>query len=731
MDNREIDNKNKEIQQALEQRRINDALNTLHELLSDTTGTQLKDEEVQVKTAYNLMLQYMSRGVMDPQRETVLQHIIDSIYSIADRGTIALKEQTSPMVFYARRRELNNIQLKDLVDQWQASRHKHALLSSVPADQQNDVAVVQVLRDSEKQETAIFNKIWSTYPTPPDDCQVIAELINNADNPVPARCLFLSALFLGLMTLYDENKLTLIARTYITSDTNDVQLRALIYTVLALYMHNQRTGRSATLKTCVDAMAAHSNFAKDLSTLQFLLARSRNTDNISRRVREDIMPGLMNVSPDLMRKLKDKTKSLDITDLEANPEWQEMLEDSGLAKKMEEFSEMQLAGNDVFVSTFSHLKSFPFFHTLSNWFLPFTASHTVVRDTFGSSDTSLGEMISAALLCNSDKYSFCLSMASIPQEQRTAMFSQAQAQHADIQELKSTELPNNHKVREEITNRHLQDLYRFFKFFSRRREFIQVFEHDMDLTSITLLKEYTSAPASITLVAEFYFKNEFYEDAIKCYNHVLAHSETVDPLIFQKLGFAHQNLGNYREALSHYRKYLLAHDNDKWTIKHVASCYRSMGRHDRAIECFKRLNELQPENVGTILSIGNCLLEMGNINEALQYYYQVDFHANSKHRAWRPIAWCLFLDGNNERALDYYDKIITQDTPTAQDYMNRGHVLLCSNQLGEALNSYRESLKLEGNHKTFSETFLKDEQELVKKGISHNDIALILDLINM
>lgn len=730
MEYRVIDKKNKDIKDAIEQRRINDALNALQMMLEDTTDSKLKDEVSHVKTSYDLMLQYMSRGVMDPQREIVLQHIIDSIYSITDRGTIALKEQTSPMVFFARRRELGNTSLSSLVEDWKASRHKYELLSSIPAEQQNSTALMHVLKDCEKLETTVFNKIWSTFPTLSDDAQIITELFNK-NYPVEAQCLFLSALFLGLMSFYDESKLVIIARAYINSESNEVQLRALIYTVLAIYMHNKCIGSSNIIKGCVESMAMQSNFAQDVSTIQFLLARSRNTDNISRRVSEDLMPGLMNVSPDLMQKIKEQDNKFDISELESNPEWQEMLENSGIAKKMEEFNELQLAGNDVFVSTFSHLKSFPFFSTLSNWFLPYNPNHSVVRNALGNGTATLGDALVDSPLCNSDKYSFCLSMASIPESQRHGMFSHVQAQHAELRELKTTELPNSRKVRESIANKHIQDLYRFFKFFSRRREFLPVFDSDMDFLSVELLKKYTSSVANITLIAEFYFKNGFYDDAIKCYSYILDYSDMVDPLNFQKLGFAHQYLGHYREALSYYRKYLLAHDNDQWTIKHVASCYRALGRHDKALECLKKIEELQPENLNIILNIGNCLLELGKTGEALQYYFKADFMPNSKHRAWRPIAWCSFLEGNYDRAMSYYDKIIETDVPTTQDYMNRGHVQLCKQQLSNALNDYRDSLKLGGNYTEFCEAFLKDKNQLIQRGISRNDIALILDVLSV
>lgn len=729
MDNRAIDINRRDIYNLLEHKRINDAFDAVLHFIEETGIGGLRDEVEQLKISYSFMLQYLSQGILDPQRDQVLQRIISSLYMITDRCFIAAKTGTSSEVFYARRRELGNTSLSSIVDQWKAATHKHQLLESVPAEQQNMQALTQVLKECENLETTLFNKLWSSFPLTADDAALVKETLSDEATPVHMQCLITSALFLGMMTLYDDTKLALLAQTYATSKSVQVQVRTLIYAILSLYIYSNRATRSASVKASLEAMAINPAFAQDMATLQFLLARTRNTDNITRKVREDLMPDIMNMSPDLVRKIKDKNAPLDISDLEANPEWQDMLENSGIAKKMEEFNEMQLAGNDVFISTFSHLKSFPFFHTLSNWFLPYHAGHSLVLDTFSDSAASVDQIIGHAPLCNSDKYSFCLSMASIPESQRQIMFNQVQAQHSELKELKSTELPDDNKVREAIANSHLQDLYRFFKLFSRRREFVAIFDRDMDFTSMPLFEDHTGKLSTLSIIAEFYFKNEFHDDAIKYYNHLLSCSETVEPIVFQKIGFSYQNLGNTREALRYYKRYLLANGDDAWTLKHIAACYRTMKRHDKALEYYKMVDELQPQSVATTLNIGHCLLEGGNVEEALQYYYKADFLNGAKHRAWRPIAWCSFLTGNDERALTYYDKIIAEDKATAQDYMNRGHVLLCGGRIPEAIDSYRQSLNLEENFESFRGIFFNDSVHLKSRGVTSEDMALIADAL--
>ncbi|MDE7154851.1 MAG: hypothetical protein K2N79_01010, partial [Muribaculaceae bacterium] len=68
----------------------------------------------------------------------------------------------------------------------------------------------------------------------------------------------------------------------------------------------------------------------------------------------------------------------DISELEENPEWMEVLEKSGVADRLKEMTEIQEEGGDVFMSTFSNLKNYTFFNEISNWFLPFPAESSGV-----------------------------------------------------------------------------------------------------------------------------------------------------------------------------------------------------------------------------------------------------------------------------------------------------------------------------------------------------------------
>ncbi len=68
---------------------------------------------------------------------------------------------------------------------------------------------------------------------------------------------------------------------------------------------------------------------------------------------------MMKLSP-MIGKRSNSTSGWEKPGSMKNPEWQKILDETGLTDKLKEFSDLQLEGADVFHSTFSNLKSYPF-----------------------------------------------------------------------------------------------------------------------------------------------------------------------------------------------------------------------------------------------------------------------------------------------------------------------------------------------------------------------------------
>ena len=729
----EIDKTYRLAMQYIDNAQVNDALAQVSVLVAASSQASLNDELERLRMSYRLMLKYLQQGVMDPEREAILSGICQSLHTLNNQSYIALKEPTSHEVFYARRRELAGTGLRSIVEEYREALKVLSLAQSAPAEQHDRSAILSLLKTAESLETKLFNRVWSSFPMSKDDASDLRLCITGDIMPVHTRCLLVAALMLGLMMFYDENKLLILLEVYSLSDEPQVQLRALTCALLALLAHKRRTMSSPLIQTRISALLDTPDFNEDVWSIQLQLARSRNTEKVTRRVREDLIPNIMKMRPDIIDKLKDKDSQIvDLSDIEANPDWQQWLDKSGITRRIEEFNAMQLEGSDVFIATFAHLKTFPFFKTLSNWFLPFFPAHSSVIENLGAERLSLAEVVQhAPYLCNSDKYSFCLSLGALPDSQRGMMSAQLEEQNAALNEARQSELPDERQRRVSIVNAFVQDLYRFFKLFSRRREFIAVMDDPgLDMIDCRPLAQVTRDPHVLQLLGPLYSKNAFYEDAIKCYTLLEGMDGVTDDHIYQKIGFAYQNAGQYEQALNYYMRFELIYENDAWNLRHMAACYRSLGKADKALDYYKRAEALLPGNVSLTLTIGHVLLEQNRTGEALQQYFKADLMDGVGHRAWRPIAWCSFVLNDFERSLDYYDRIARDDKPSAQDLLNRGHVLLCMGQTRQAIDTYKQSMQsMNGEAGAFRTAFKGDAVELRLHGISTVDQALIMDAV--
>ena len=729
----EIENTHQDAAKRIDDAEVNHSIALISRLVTELGRGDLSDELERLRMSYTFMLKYLEKGVMDPQRDEILGDIRQSLYTLNDQCYIGLMESISQDVFYVRRRELGNTSMVNIIEEYRDSLKQLSLAQSLPGEQNDSHAILSQLQQTEALETKLFNRVWSTFPLSHEDAGSLKLCINGDILPVHTRCLLVAALMLGLMKFYDESKLLILLEAYSLSDDSQVQLRALTCAMLSMLAHRKHIMTSKDIQSRISAMMDTPDFNHDVWNIQAQLARSRNTENVQQRVRNELIPNIMKMRPDIIDKLKDKdSQIIDLSDIEANPDWQEWLDQNGITKRIEEFNAMQHEGSDVFIATFAHLKTFPFFKTLSNWFLPYYPAHSSVLENLGADKLTLAEVIQhAPYLCNSDKYSFCLSLGSLPESQRSLMSAQLEEQNAALSEAQQSELPDDRKLRVGIINAFVQDLYRFFKLFSRRREFIPVMDDPgLDMTDCLPLAQVTRDAHVLELLGALYFKNAFYEDAIKCFTRLEGMDDATDDHIYQKIGFAYQNAGKFDKALTYYKRYELLHEDDVWNTRHIAACYRAQGKLEQALDYYRRAEALSPDNVSLVLTIGHVLLEQNRTSEALQQYFKADLMEGARHRAWRPIAWCLFLLSDYDRAIDYYDRIADEDKPSTQDLLNRGHVLLCQGNTQEAIESYRESLRLMDYDITkFRAAFKGDAMELRLHGVSAVDQALIPDVV--
>ena len=640
----------KSIQSLLSEKRLAEAFAELRQTAQTLQNWQLNNRLDELEESYKYMIRYVADGCNDPQREEIHNGITAKLMELADITEQELTVQNSPKLYYETLRMERKYprSLEALLEAYRECADKTALFYELTADKRDSDQERTLLMEKEKAANAVFKHIWVTFPVTANEAGTLDKLFADADATAEIKELAMAATMLSLLEHYSEHLLLSLLDLYAANAFNDASLsmKALCCALIAMHCHRETIQHSSAISLRIANIADSERGRRDIMTVFLQFIRSRSTERISQKVRDELVPKLMKLSPEMRRKMRDGFSD-DIEEMAKNPDWQEMLNESGITDKMQELSRMQAEGSDVFLSSFARLKSFPFFNDVANWFVPFTPRHSSIFRVFaGNSGSMLLSMVDrTGAFCDSDKFSFALSVATMPDQHRSMMMAQFDEQQEQVINEMAGSLPNPDKQRENIANKYVQSLYRFFNLFRSRNDFYNPFSTRLNLIDVPFVSDALSDTKSLRLIAEFYFSMQCYTDALSTFGKVLK-QDSPTASDYQKTGYCHEQLKQYVLATADYEKVELLKPNDVWTLKHLALCYRAVNDTEKAIANYKRAEALQPDNVALANNIANCLLEGGRIEEALKYFFKVDYLASKGERTMRPIAWCSFLIGN-------------------------------------------------------------------------------------
>lgn len=703
---------------SLNYRELKNAFDFLQGLIAGIRDYSFQDKLNELQDTYKYMLRYRTEGVKDPMEGQIYNGLLASTYELADTVRDKALMTDSPLTYYSRKRskakEMEHIQYADL----------HNSLY-------NDCSALGISKQKSLEAISIslFNKIWISDFLTPGEAESIRKILEDRNISYLVGCQIVSSLMLGLQNIFDKEKVLLLLDAA-NVDNEEIRARALICLLVVLYIYRKRTDLYPQIKNKLSALAeSYPNFTKELRTITLRFILARETEKITRKLQDEILPEMMKLSPKISKKINLKDLTPEQLGDEMNPEWQEILSHSSIGKKMEEFGELQMEGADVMHSTFVHLKSFPFFREISHWLLPFTIEHTYLGDLAKQENAikqALNSMTLASFICNSDKYSLYFSMMQLPEEARKMMMQQFDSQASEMIQQSNEDLVNIKGKLNIIIGQYIQDLYRFFKLHPEHLNFDDIFSYPLDFHNLPILQPYISDEESLTAIAEYYLRKNYFSDALVIYNR-LAETNQESDILFQKIGYCKQMNDDLKGALDAYLRADLLNSESKWVIRRIAGCYRNLKQPEEALKYYHRYEKLSPDNLSVQISIGHCHLELKNYDEALKYYFKVDYLDNKSHKAWRPIAWCSFLTGKYDQARNYYKKIL-ENQPNMQDYLNAGHTEWTLQNIKGAIAFYKKAVQMESDDfLKFQEQFNQDIPDLLMAGIEEEEVPLMLD----
>lgn len=736
MDYKTILKKHQNISSLILNNEILTAINLLLEFATETKRQYHHNKIESVRETYSNILKHSFTGVDDPERDNIYFFVQRTLLELADSIKECLLTETSGLKIYnlkwsiEKNFDANTEETFSLIKNLTFDDE----LDTILKENKIETSASEESKTISRQESLknLFNFLWLTDHYKETENKTLNIICNSDKIPWHDKSIVVSAITLSLIRVFDVNKFKSLLNFY-TSKEEQVWQRALVGLVLGFYKYDKRITLYPELVNELLKLSQLDEIDKEVEAIIIQLFKSKDTEKITKKWEEEILPEMMKMQPKI-------EESLDLENIlpdnfleDKNPDWEKVFEDSpDLLDKLQDFSQMQIEGSDVFMSAFSKLKHFPFFNEVSNWFAPFYKENEYIDLIVEKEETNLKPFVEqlekSFHMCNSDKYSFCLNLQMIPESHKSMMMEMFNEEMKGMEEVaKDENLFNDFASTKSIFTQYLQDLYRFFKLHPYKEEFSDIFNWEYDIQNWSILNKIVTNKQVTRNISEFFLENQHFNQAVELFRFI-EKTEENNLELFEKIGYCFQRIGDYKNALDYYKKAELLDANKVWITKKIALCYRYLNENSKALEYYKEAEKLEPENLYIQAFIGHSLVRLQKYEEALKYYFKVEYLAPSNDKIQRPIAWISLILGKFDTAINYYSKI-PDNNKNVTDYTHLGHSYWCNNKLKEAIASYQNAFELAKKSVEFFNAFKEDIEILRKNGIKTIDIGLMKDYI--
>ena len=722
----------------ISEKKIKQSLDILSDMIANASSGDMRDEYNDIEMTYRNMLTYTIDGIKDPERNKIYLKLIQSILGLSDRARQDILSHNSGWHTYwvklQAEKELklsgktivetvDDLMFKSELDEWLK------LSNEITHDPDSEIS-----KKHKQLIKNIFNHLWLTDYYGEAEKSLINIILKSGKFRWFEASIFTTAVTLSAFRTWQSEKLIHLISLY-EAGQEQVMERALSGLILNLHYYNGRILLYPEITERIIALSHESRFREHCRIIVLQIIRSRETENLSRKLQDEILPQVAKLKPMIEEKLdldnilpKDKNE-------EKNPDWAEMFSDSEeIFKTMEELTKLQMEGADVYMSAFANMKHFDFFKDFQNWFVPFYPDHETVDEIYrdeilGPGTNELAEALyKTPFICNSDKYSLLLNLKHLPSAQKSMMLKVFRMELEGLQQLKDEESATDpyRTFRTNITQ-YLQDIYRFFKLSPYKKEFEDLFIGRLDIYNSEFFRMTCNASEAEAGLADYFFSKNFYTDALQLFLKQV-NEKPSEVQLYEKIAYCYQENADYDEALKYYRRAELI-DRKVWTIKKIGLCLRRLGRNEEALEFYLQAYDLEPGNIHTVIMTAHCYIDLKKYEEALKYYFRVEYQDPGNLKILRPIAFCFFALGRFDESEKYYDRL-SNGKLNAHDQINKGHLALCRGNKREAVELYRQSiLSGELTKEQFITIFSEDRDLLISLGVNPDDLPIVSDYL--
>jgi tetratricopeptide (TPR) repeat protein len=721
------------ILQLVEQRRLGRAINELENFL--LSNPKLKNDMtrlIDLQSDFKLLTDYWQRGYDDPKRQEVYGQLLRRLYVLTTNIIIhqRLSASTFMMSVYQRPRQIR----KD----WSMSNLRNQLEGFV-----SDVALLQLEPAATRQERRrtiyrehqllvhdlfdyiITSRSWNESLAHTFTDMLLLPTIDSNDQQ-----LIVSAITLSAMNAFDIGKFNVLMNVYL--QTSDMALRQRALVGWALCLGGASTAVYPEVSAIVDEACQDDTCLDELTELQMQLFYCMDAEEDQRKIHDEIIPDILNGSNIKVTRHglveMDEDTLDDILHPDKAEEGMEHMEQS-----MRRMVDMQKQGADIYFGGFSQMKRFPFYNDLSNWFVPFYHEHPAVTNIWDNTKGKrfLQTITKVGAFCDSDKYSFVLAFEQVLRQFPAKMLKMIEDGEASPQPL-GGEIDIEEQQQPAFVRRmYLQNMYRFFRLFSMRSEFVNPFDSPQHYVFFAA-DAFKGSPLQQRMpqVAAFLMKRRRYEEAMSVLSGSASEASFDYNLLMGSL-IMHLPMCTSMSATDYFRHALRQRPDNEQALSGYARAAFRYQNYEVALNAYKKLMDNHPDHRGYMLNSAICYVNMEKTDEALKLLFKLDYEQPDDMKTKRVLAWVLTVADRYEQASKHFQQLLAQPQPQAVDMLNYGYCLWFQGQVSEAIVYFKQFLVSQSDESFSLENEFKftEYKLLGRHNIGNVEIELMLDAL--
>ena len=561
-----------------------------------------------VKNDYRLMQDAMMRGLRDDKIDEVYADITRKVYGASLDVLIEEKVKKYSSFAYARVSAQQTEAHPDAVRTVLEAYVQDMAMMAFEPENTRKAKMEKLTADHHAYMKQLFNALLVAPMWNDRRAADFADLLLSPTIDRDDALLLVSAVMLATMNVNDPYKWDMLAEVYVRATDKVLKMRALVGWVLSLPYDPRGPRLFPFVQERIKAMLADKTTLKQMLDMQMQMLFCCNADADNEEIQRNIMPTLIKNTNLQMTRLgiveKEDDPMKDIMD--PNTAERDMEE---MERKYRKMMDMQKQGSDIYFGGFSKMKTFPFFYDLCNWFAPFNAAHPAlgaVRERLAGS-TFLNNLMENGPFCDSDKYSFALAIAQIMDRMPD-----------NIKEMLNSDAtfgPTVSKDDQEdpayICRSYLQSLYRFFRLYRSKRDFLNPFIldelEDNDGNALFMSYKLLACPEmeeNAVALCGFLLKRKMMREIMSM---AICYKSSQNPRLVRFLALVPMTDGKWQEAYDLFAS-VPEDQHTEESLRGMAHCCMSLKRFGEAVAIYRRLLAMHPDSFSYQLNLAVCLM---------------------------------------------------------------------------------------------------------------------------